>query len=118
MLRSAAAIIAGFLAAWACNYATLAIMGDAVVTTPGGLMLLAAGFVAMMLGGLIAARLAGRSPMLHAGLLAGFVAAMQILALRMSMANGEPLWLRLGFILVASGALVGAKLDARSETKT
>jgi hypothetical protein len=125
MLRSAGAVVSGFVVA-----ATLVMLVTFVASwflvprfrgnpmaPPTGLYLVAnvlGSFLAAVAGGYAAARLAGRAPVMHAG-------ALGLLLLGMTVSSGghpapgQPAWYPMTIaVLAAAGALSGGMIRARA----
>lgn len=111
MIRSVLAVVAGYVVICAV------VLGFSWLLPPETLALrmlfVAYGFVAAVLGGYVAAALAGRSSFRHAAALAGAGVTLAILSLVFSV-DDDPLWFHLANTAVpAGGVLVGGWLRER-----
>lgn len=124
--RSALAVIAGFAVLWILRvlfmlmagtlFASLYPSGEGAIPTSRGLLLsLFAELVNGALAGLVTGRLAGRSPIAHAAILAGLFGFLGMTS--MDQATGMPAWFAIGFAVVAPiGTLVGGVVASRVRT--
>jgi hypothetical protein len=127
-VRSALAVLAGFVALGVTNILFMLVAGSALAslypagegaipTVTGLRLMLAAGVVNGTAAGLVTARIAGRAPFAHAAALTavfGFYTVGSIDQLR-----GYPGWFVIGFVLAAPigtmlGALVASRIRARA----
>ena len=115
-LRSLLAIVAGYLAIALCNVVTLELLLGGIGWTessPGELAVATVGAViAGLVGGYVAARVAGRKPLLHAaGVLIPL--AFDTVYVIASGISADPLWFDLGgsFTLMAACLLAGYLLE-------
>jgi hypothetical protein len=128
MMRSLAAIVGGFLAyAFMMGFTVLVLQTVfPVVFGPGALQprpLWAMGIeisysvVWAVLGGYVAALIARRDPVTHAGFLAAIVLMLGIVNLMSSAQTNQPVWYQITLIVLSALAVViGGMLRARQAT--
>jgi hypothetical protein len=105
MLRSAAAIVVGFVFMWATILVGTIVAGTHLVP---GLLIRVIGAV---FGGWLTARTAGRAPLAHAAVLAAVVGLIAILS--GTAASAVPIWYAVtAGVLGAAGVLAGGWLRA------
>jgi hypothetical protein len=98
MLRSATAVVAGFLFLWS----TLIVGG--IVIGPRLVPALGLRFVGAVLGGWLAARVAPRAPFAHAAVLAMLVLILSVGS--MASAAGYPMWYGAAAVILGVGGVL------------
>ncbi len=117
MFRSVAGIILGFFAVVVLVLVSTPVAVKLLLKDPSGrptapylLVNLLFGFVAAALGGWVAAHVAGRDPLVHAGILAGIILVLGVWTAAQGGAAraGQPVWYAWTLPFVgAAGAVVG-----------
>lgn len=114
--RSALAVIAGYAVMVGVVVGAFVVLVGDPLTPPGRaamIGLLAGGLVAALLGGYVAAWVAGRAPLAHALVLVGIAVGMWIVSFLVG-TGGEPLAFKIGNLLVlVVGGSVGGWLRAQ-----